>query len=55
MQAIIVGTIGVIGYLANFHAIYSHWNHPLTLGTFAEFAGVFFPPLGVITGIIHIL
>lgn len=44
-----------IGYLANFHAVYSHWHYNLSIGRLAEFIGIFIPPLGSITGWIHLL
>lgn len=44
----------IVGYVANFFAIYEHWNYTLSVGRLAELIGVIFPPVGILTGWIYI-
>lgn len=45
----------IVGYIANFFAIYHHWNLPITIGHLAEFIGIIIFPLGIFTGVIYLL
>lgn len=44
----------IVGYIANLFAVYEHWHYTLSVGRLAELIGIIVPPLGVITGWIHI-
>lgn len=52
--SLFIGAI-TICYFSNFHAIYTHWDNVLTVSRAMELIGVIIPPIGVITGLIHIL